>query len=236
MLRYCLSPVAGISGPVADRMYQLMETHYANTDRSRFFKDLSAKTGVLLLLDDQKVLRGFSTYLVIDEPKIAGRILFSGDTVTQKEYWGSPALFYGIGGIMAEVMRSCSDNVRPYWFLISKGIRTYGMLPLFFKRFWPSPEPFDAEDLKRKVDILAAKWFGPLYSRGDGIIHARQDFLTGELATTPQHKQNDPFVRFFLERNSGYAMGDELACLCEISLDNIRCAAQRFVTAAGPRE
>jgi len=43
-------------------------------------------------------------------------------------------------------------------------------------------------------------------------------------------------VRFFLARNPGYLQGNELVCVCELAVDNLKPLAARFFQrAAGAR-
>ena len=48
------------------------------------------------------------------------------------------------------------------------------------------------------------------------------------LARVPAGRQKDPRVRFFLERNPGYAAGDELVCLTEVGEGNMKGLAKRL--------
>ena len=238
MLTYRLTPVDSINPAGIEEMFKLMELSFVNLDPLRFRRDLAAKTGVILLYDPAETLRGFSTYLVYREPVINSTIIFSGDTVIHRDSWGDPTLFYGFGTLLRQLMEERRGDERIFWFLISKGIRTYGMLPLFFRRYWPSPENWgeDTEragsgDLKSLVDLLASKRFGSLYDPASGLIAAKEDYLKRDLAGVPDHKQARPHVRFFLEQNPGYIHGTELACLAEISRENIMPRALRFVEA-----
>jgi len=41
----------------------------------------------------------------------------------------------------------------------------------------------------------------------------------------------NPHIRFFTEKNPCHGMGDELACLAEVSLDNFTPAVNRLLAA-----
>jgi hypothetical protein len=64
------------------------------------------------------------------------RILFSGDTIIMKEYWGSMALSLLFGELMIRLLKEYEDK-EIYWMLISKGLRTYKYLPSFFLEYYP---------------------------------------------------------------------------------------------------
>jgi hypothetical protein len=127
-------------------------------------------------------------------------------------------------------MNQILPGQKAYWFLLSKGYRTYIMLPLFFKTYWPSEKTaVDESGLKKALDILSIKKFGALYDRKSGLIAANADYLNEELSVIPENKLSHPTIRFFLDKNPGYTKGTELACLTEIRMDNIQPPALRFV-------
>ncbi|MEQ1748451.1 MAG: hypothetical protein ABL974_03455 [Prosthecobacter sp.] len=56
--------------------------------------------------------------------------------------------------------------------------------------------------------------------------------LKAALAEVPEARQDDPHVRYFLERNPAYAEGDELVCLAEVSLANTHGIGHRWLKQA----
>lgn len=231
-------PRADLSPEQVDRMYELLASHFEGTDRAAFERDLAEKEWVVLLADPAGVLLGFSTLMAI-ETVVEGlplRAFFSGDTIVHREHWGDPALAMVWGNfVLAEAARR--PDLRTFWFLISKGFRTYRFLPLYFKRFFPRHDEAPPALEQAILDHLATLKFPGSYDALTGVIRfsGTKDRLRDDLADIPQGRLNDPHVRFFLERNPGYAEGDELACLAEIHPANLTAAAQR-VTRAQARE
>ena len=166
-----------------------------------------------LLRDADGRTVGFSTQRLLAEiPGTGGaRFLFSGDTIVAPEHWNTPYLAGCFGHLMLRLIRE-HPRTPLYWFLISKGFRTYRFLPVFFARFWPdprSPAPPGGAELLRTV---AAWKFGACYDAADGLVKdAAGDRLAEPLAAVPEAKRRDPHTRFFLERNPQYALGHELA-------------------------
>ena len=116
-----------------------------------------------------------------------------------------------------------------YWFLICKGHRTYLYLPLFFRTYHPrhdAPAPPRALEV---LDVLAADRFPDAYRPESGLLVFPESHgqLTPDLAEVPDGRRDDPRVRYFMERNPGYASGDELVCLTRISADNMKSLARR---------
>ena len=135
--------------------------------------------------------------------------------------------------MFAALLRELIERETPplYWFLLSKGIRTYLLLPMFFRAFYPNyltPTPPETQAI---MDTFARAKFGAWHLEEAGIVRVwpPADRLTAELAAIPDSKREQPHVRFFLDRNPGYANGDELVCLAEISEANLTRAARRFM-------
>jgi hypothetical protein len=229
-------PIAALGDADTRTLFALFARHYEHVDRARFAADLAEKDCVIVLRErGAGVIRGFSTQQVLSfsvdgEPL---RALFSGDTIIEPAFWGDQELVRGWCRF-AGTVRASSPGVRLFWFLISKGYRTYLYLPLFFRRYLPapgvSPTPFE----QAAIDTLAEMKFAPYYRRDSGLLEFpdRRGNLTPALAAVPEGRRADPRVRFFLERNPTYAIGTELVCLAEISPGNMRSIAGRALDEA----
>jgi hypothetical protein len=230
MLRGTLQDIPSLTGEDRDTMYRIMVRHYANVSRTAFDKDLSEKDGVLALFDEEDRIQGFSTYLFIRSTYRGDPItsLFSGDTIIDKQYWGTQALFSTFGRLLYKLMED-NPGRKTYWFLITKGFRTYLMLPLFFKTFYPRCDVETPDYEKGLIEHLANKKYNGQFQRERGIIAADSYYLMGEYAEVPEQKRRNRNVRFFLERNPGYVHGEELACVCEIGTDSFRKRTRMLV-------
>src|SRR5438874_9967725 len=111
-------------------MFALMCRHYDNVDPSTFAADLAEKQWVILLLDPQtEALCGFSTQVLLDA-EVAGqpvKALFSGDTIVARERWGDNTLAQVWGRLALSLIDRLPAS-ELYWFLISKGYKTYRFL------------------------------------------------------------------------------------------------------------
>lgn len=226
-----IHPVASLTSAIQARMFALMAAHYDNLDQDKFLHDLSEKEAVLLLSDAAGQLQGFTTFVII-ETQFHGQtifVLYSGDTIVAREWWGQLELFRVFGGLFATLLREQREPL--YWLLLTKGIRTYGLLPLLFTTFYPNyagPTPMYEQEL---LDTLATQKFGACYHKEHGIVRftPKADYLSRELAEVPAHKRQNPHIRFFLDHNPGYIEGDELVCLTRIAWRNFSRAARRFL-------
>ena len=209
-----------------DTLYGLMNRHYDRVDRDSFDADLNEKDGAIVLKDDLDEVRGFSTYRFI-ATKFAGRrikVLFSGDTIIDRAFWGDSALFRTFGKLLYSTMDNDADL---YWFLISKGVRTYQMLPLFFKRFYPSVTEETPDEIDKLIQYLVELKYPGSYDRG--VIKTDTYSLKESMADIPANKSMNRHVRFFLEKNPGWRTGDELACLTELNEENMKNGALKML-------
>lgn len=230
-----VTPVGDLGSATVEAMYDLFARHYECVKVSQFRADLCEKTWVLLLQDSasQDVI-GFST-MILMEASVAGerfKTLFSGDTVIDRAYWGSQELVRVWCKFVGQLKRRYPERL--YWFLISKGYRTYLFLPLYFWNFYPRfdrPMPPLEQQL---LNTLAATRFPHDFNPTTGIIESKESHghLKPELATIEPHQLRNPHVKFFLERNPGYVHGHELVCIAELSPENMRRLAGQVLRKA----
>ena len=219
-------------------LYALFERHYEHVSEDRFRQDLRKKGWIIVLRDAQTAeIKGFSTMQLLTATVQGTPVCaaFSGDTIIDPDYWGEQELARCWYWLM-EKLRETAAPKKLYWFLISKGYRTYLYLPTFFNEFYPR---FDKETPlfeQAMIDALAGLKYPNNYRPETGLIEfgESEGNLNAELAAVPAHRAKDPNVRYFLERNPGYAWGNELACLAEFASGNLKPFVQRLIV--GTRE
>lgn len=219
-----------LSAQDKDRMFELMQTYYENVNQSKFLKDLHEKDGVLLLTTENNKIQGFSTYLIIETNFNNETIyaLYSGDTIVDQKYWGQIALFRSFANLIKQFLE---DSYKPlYWFLLSKGIKTYLLLPLYFKSYYPQAGK-DTSNYLSLINHLGKLRFGDFFHAEKGIVRIEPpaDHLKEHLTVIPKEKLKNPHVKLFLDRNPGFVNGDELVCLTNITENNLTRAASKFV-------
>jgi hypothetical protein len=222
---------AEIPAPVRDSMWLLFRAYYDEVERDRFDADLDHKDHVILLSDRRdRTLRGFAT-LTRDRRRVQGRevvSVFTGDTIVDAAYWGQNALQRAFYRYLVAT-KLLHPSARVYWFLISKGYKTYLLLSRNFPDFWPRHDratpAFEAEVLH----TLAAARFGDAFLPGRGVLHYPQSLgrLRHHVAPLDAALLEDPDIRFFAEKNPGHVVGDELCCLGRVDLHMLAFFAGR---------
>lgn len=212
--------------PTRHALFDLHARYFENHALDQFINDLAEKEWVILLQEGDDVV-GFSTLTTLTRTE-NGRIigfLFSGDTIVDDRHRCSCALS-GAFCHMVERFRTDYDDF--YWFLITKGHRTFRFLPTFFHQFYPGLGESEAAHLKPLLDHIAADKFGANYSSGTGLIifPEARDKLRPVAANVPQAHATCPYVRLFLDVNPGYRNGDELACITSLARDNMKHTVQ----------
>jgi len=232
--------IADLTDDRRDEMFALMVDYYDNMRRPDFDADLEEKEWVIEIEDALTgELRGFSTQMVFDV-EVAGRpvrALFSGDTIIDRRHRQRSPLA-GLWGRLALQIMSASPDHDLYWFLISKGYKTYRFLPLFFHEFHPrfdQPMPARERDV---LDAFARHKYPAAYDRSAQIVRADPDGcrLRPGVADVTLKRTRDPHVQFFCERNPRHAWGDELCCLAPLTPDNFTSAAWKMIRADGEME
>lgn len=215
------------------RMFHLMHENYNKVTEDIFFHDLSNKEWIGLIMDHSGLIHGFTTFVI--NPKGVGgshyHIIFSGDTVIAPAYWGSQIMMQGwcraVGSFIA------SDMTKPwYWYLLSKGHRTYMYLPLFFEYFYPSPNPGQMNaELRKLADEVSSKLFGEYWYPKEGVIRfdASRGELKAELSEATFQKKGSLIANFFLNKNPRFYEGEELVCTALIHPDKVFRSARAFI-------
>ena len=231
--------VSDLDAGTLDAAFTLFHAAYEGADRARFERDLFEKQHVILLYDhEMRCLRGFSTVLVrrIDGPSGPATVVFSGDTVIDRAYWGQKQLQLAFARLLfALKLRAPTEKL--YWFLVSKGYRTYVLLANAFPRAVPRVDREDDVELRRVLDALAVARFGADYDAGRGVVRyaVPHEHVRDGVAPLTDAALRSPHVRFFAGRNPGHASGDELACLAEVRVRDLARTLVRIALALAGR-
>ncbi|MDO5692821.1 MAG: hypothetical protein Q4G70_10130 [Pseudomonadota bacterium] len=225
------APVPDLTSALRERMSALYLSCYDGTSEALFQRDLAEKDEAILLWAGSE-LAGFTTLKTFDWTwrDQALRIVYSGDTLVTPAHWGQPTLALAWIECVALWQR---DPLAPplYWFLLVKGHRTYKYLSVFAQAFHPhwSDGSAQHDDWRALANALAEHRFGAQYDPAAGVVRfaTPQGHLTPALAEATPAERGKEATRYFLARNPGYRRGDELVCLCPLSVDNMKPFAAR---------
>lgn len=216
-------PLSKISVPLARSMYEVYCQYYDNVSLDLFTKDMAEKKGVIVMSDKAtKRVVGFSTIKVVDL-EVKGkkaRGVFSGDTILEKQYWGSRALHMRFFFWMA--LQKVLHPMTPlFWLLISKGYKTYLLLANSFPSasYYPNHEgrsPHFEPLVKSYCDTLFSGYYceqRKVLDFGDGYTHLKSDVA----GITEEMRTSNPKIDFFEKKNPEWRRGTELPCIGEVT-------------------
>lgn len=214
--------ISQINHTQKERMFLLMQEYYLDVDRENFDADLADKQKVILMCDQAGQIQGFSTILeeTFLTPKGKCIALFSGDTVLNKQFWGNGALASAFGRYLMQV-KTRNIRVPVYWFLISKGYKTYLIMANNFPIHYPRPDQDIPLHYQMLMDQFYHSRFGKNYSPKDRLIrfeNPKRSPLKGEVAEIGLVELRNPRIRFFQTANPDWKDGVELACVAKVSL------------------
>lgn len=223
-LKASVCPPAKLSAEARDGMWSLFSRFYVSVTREQFESDLDKKHRVIVCRDSgDGSIQGFSTMKEF-EAQIDGRTamgIFSGDTIIDPRYWGQSALqvtFY------LEVLKFKLRHFwRPvFWFLISKGFKTYLLLSRNFVEYWPRYDRPTPQWQGRVLDAFATQLYPDAWRKELGVMKFEQcvGALRDGVAPIDTEALAAPDIAFFLKKNPGHSQGDELACLGKLDLPN----------------
>lgn len=218
-------PIQGITVTHIKQMYDLYASFYENTALDVFLQDLSKKSGVILVTrkSDEKVV-GFSTLTCFDI-EVEGRNargIFSGDTIIEPAYWGNNALAATFHRRV--VIERLKKPFTPfYWFLISKGYKTYLLLANNFYNYYPNVNGGDAR-YRRVTEAYCNALFPEAFDRERMVLDFGHDYvrLKGDVAEiTPELKAANPHIAFFDRINPEWRRGTELPCVGSVDYESV---------------
>lgn len=223
-------------GRIAE-MSALYLENYAGSNGALFRADLMDKDHALLVFSGDALV-GFTTikcYEIDWQGKVTG-IIFSGDTIVDPRHWGQRELAFAWLEFVGSIKAAAPE--RPlYWFLLVKGHRTYRYLPVFARHFHPfwQEQVTEAKRLKPLADFLATARYGADYNPQTGVVEFAESrgHLHPAIACPDRDELERQDVCFFLARNPGYLHGNELVCVCELAVDNLKPLAARYFKRAG---
>ncbi len=216
-----------------EQMLALMQRYYEGVRREDFEHDLSGKDWVIMAHCPQtSTILGFSTqcfYRLGTGDHHVG-VLFSGDTIVDSRYWARNPLATLWGRLALSLIEENAE-LALYWFLISKGYKTYRFLPVFFREFYPRANVATPSWAAQLIDAIAVQRFGKRFCRERGIVrsHLNGGRLRPEVAAVTTSRLQDEAVAFFQESNPGHAEGDELCCLAPLTRHNFKRSAYRAI-------
>jgi hypothetical protein len=212
--------VSKLDSDTIAQMWSVFCGYYADISRDRFLADLNQKQFVLLLFDTgNRSVQGFTTIQVLQR-QFAGKpytVVYSGDTIITQAYWGQSALQ---GGFYRFLMALKLKNpLTPlYWFLISKGYKTYLLVSRSCPDYWPRHDRATPKHVLGIIDQLSTEKFAGDWKPELGVLQFATPAgkLKEGVAPIDDAALAYPDIRYFVERNPGHAQGDELCCLAAI--------------------
>jgi len=222
-------PIKAITVTHIKQMYDIYSSFYENTSLDIFLHDLSKKSGVILVTrkSDDRIV-GFSTQtffdLKVDGKRVRG--IFSGDTIIEPAYWGNNALantFYR----RLIIERIKRPFVPFYWFLISKGYKTYLLMTNNFYNYYPKVDGNRGGRNERYHNITQAycqQLFPEAFDRENMLLDFGNEYvrLKGDVAEiTPELKAANPHIAFFEKVNPSWRRGTEVPCLAACDYESL---------------
>ena len=120
-----------------------------------------------------------------------------------------------------------------YWFLISKGYKTYLLMTNNFPIHFPCFERGTPDKIQKLMDSFYLTRYPENYDPRTGLICVPQGkvSLKIEVADIDQCMQDrQPRIKFFVEKNPNWRDGIELACIARVDLTiPIRFALKRMI-------
>ena len=107
-----------------------------------------------------------------------------------------------------------------WWFLISKGYKTYLLLANNFIQYYPRYDKQTPVEQSTLISALSEKFYPGKFNAETGVIEFEaneHEHLRESIAPiTDDLLSRYPKIKFFNDHNLGWKKGDELACIGEV--------------------
>jgi hypothetical protein len=200
-------------------MFNIFEKYYANISYAGFLSDLNKKNKAIILVERKSnTIKGFSTILdlkfQVNGKEVKG--LFSGDTIVEKEFWGGMSLQLAFTIYMIKEKLK-NPFKKHYWFLISKGYKTYLLMAKNCPIHYPKVGMKTPQHEKLIIDTFGKTMYPEHYNPDKGLIEfiSAHDQLKDEVAPITNKMLENEMIRFFVQKNPHWSRGDELVCLAD---------------------
>lgn len=226
-------PIDEVTDIELKQYFFIMNQGFLGLTWEQFLHDLRAKQKVMYLQDtDTNLIVGFGT-LTNFSVQVSGnpvRLVFSGDTYVLPEHRNS----FGMG---IELLAYCLQTAKQfkdqpiYYLLMSKGWRTYKIMPTLFKDYYPHVSHDTPPEIIAIADAFGTLKYPQTYCSADQVIYNSRIPQTQRLKPDSVDAQlpDDKHSQFFARTNPHYLCGDELVCLAAITDDNLTRISQRLL-------
>lgn len=226
--------VPGLTKSEKATLYGLLSLNFLGARPEDFARDLDEKEAVVLLRREgpKGEIVGFSTLMTLDLT-IEGeaiKVVFSGDTTVLPSYRNS-------GGIGVEIVRYFKKTLQTFprhavfYILITKGWRTYRVMPFFFNEFSPRHDVPTPARHKAVMDAFGAAKYPDNYDSERGLLIFRKETqrLKPDSIDALPARHIDEHTAYFLRKNPTYLSGTELVCVGSVVPENFAPTLKRLV-------
>lgn len=206
-----------ISDEALDELFALFQTQYEGVHRDKFARDFREKSWASVLRDRRNGrLVGFCTFVDftvsvnIDGQDQEVGVMFVGDTVKAREYWGERGIQLATMYLALEA--SIQSSPRPFvWWHLTKGFRSFlGVAPNLRVTY---PNPFSATPpfYEAILNAVGERRYPEHWNAKTGVVEVSDYHVATQIQEPPAHLRGNPWLEFYLERNPGHTVGHELA-------------------------
>lgn len=224
-------PAHEVDDRLRTQLFSLFNRYYADISAEKFAEDLYEKDHVIILKESRwGSVVGFTTvktYEINNEGTLC-RVAFSGDTIVDEEFWGDSALSKPLFLYLCKQYLS-SPTIPFYWFLISKGYKTYIAVSRNLKEFWPRYDQPTPSHVQSLIMDLAKSRYGEAWDAEKQILHFKQPMgrLLEDVAPITEEMLKVPEIAHFQKLNPDHLKGDELCCVAKLDHNAVTYYLQR---------
>lgn len=207
----------------------LYKNYYKGVDEAYFLNNFRQRDYALLFsIEGQEEIKGFSLQEVIPM-SIDGKeivVIWAGDILIHPDYWGKNDYKLKLSEFCVKILEENPDKF-VYRIATPKGYKTYKIVQKLVHQFYISPDNPDYPTLEGKIidKVLLSKYPPHIYNSHTKMVvpEPEEDAhrLSDGFAQIGAKELEDPYIRFFYEKNPDYARGNEIVTIAPITPENL---------------
>jgi len=228
-----IADAKSVPDDVLDELFAIFATLYEGANREKFARDFREKTWAVILRDRRDGrLVGFSTFMDFIMPiEVDGQtqdvgIMYVGDVVKERAYWGERGL--QIAMLFLGLEAGQKHAPRPFvWWYMTKGFRTFMNIAPSFRVTYPNPFAETPPFYQAILNAVGESRYPKSWNPKTGVVEMADYRVSPEIQEHPAHLAGNPWLEFYLARNPGHTVGHELAGVALVTPPEVIVAATR---------
>jgi hypothetical protein len=226
-------PTSQLDNLMIERIFEIMRSSFEGNFEEEIMKQINNSNTKIIYAKMDSTIIGFHFFSVLDSRIYPESVkgIFAGDLAVDID--NPKAANFLISSVIKEIFKSYIDpyNLKWFWFY---PIASYCLFKYLFNchiNFYPNPSGVFPDYEKSILDDFASQCFNEYYDPKTLLIsYPHPYWVVEKMDFFTERDLRDPRFHFYKKMNPYSAVGKDLACITELSKDNLSQLSLRLLT------